>query len=347
MPKPPSLQLPEKATNLQAERVGGEVKLTWTTPSTSTDGDAIHGVMTAVLCRAHAGATAGGCNVFRQLAVTPGAAEAEDTLPAPLRVGTNSVLEYRVELRNDRGRSAGASEPAFAAAGRAPEMPDGVAAVSRREGVLITWQPELGGAPGAVTTLSRTEAVARKAATPPATKAAPSTRATPSLGGSGPANGVVTLVADAGTAANGMVDWSAADGQTYTYVAARTIKVQVGGKALELRSLPSAPATITYRDLFPPGVPVGLAAIPGGGFGAAPSVDLSWETNGEGDLLGYRVYRSVDGGPATLLTKKPVSGAAYHDLQVTAGHTYGYRVSAVDVHGNESGQGTEVRETLR
>jgi hypothetical protein len=155
------------------------------------------------------------------------------------------------------------------------------------------------------------------------------------------------LVADGPGMAYGMVDRSVRSGETYTYIAQRVRMVHIGGRSLEMRSAPSAPVTLTYRDKFAPQPPVGLASVPGGGFGAAASVDLSWEPNAEPDLIGYRVYRSTDGATAALLTVKPVTGPAYRDLQVSAGHTYGYRVTAVDAHGNESGPGTAVRETLR
>ncbi len=333
VPRPPSLRLPEKASSLSAERIGSEVRLHWTTPARTTAGDAITGVLTAVICRAPvvSGKTAA-CAPVRQIAVTPGPAEAEDVLPGPSRVGADSLLEYRVELRNDRGRSAGLSDPAFAPAGRAPETPASLAATARREGVLLTWQPESGGAPGVVMELHRTTG-----ALPAAQSAA---------GKKSPRSDIV-LVAAAQADASGMVDRSAQDGQMYTYVVQRVRAVKLEGRPLELRSALSAPVSLTVHDTFPPQVPRGLSTIPGGGFGAALSVDLSWEPNGEQDLLGYNVYRSVDGGKALLLTRTAVPGPAYRDLQVAPGHTYAYRITAVDVHGNESAQGPEAHETPR
>ena len=284
---------------------------------------------------------------LRQVAVVPGATVFEDALPGPARVGTISLLEYRVELRNDHGRSAGLSEPAYAAAGRAPDMPAGVAAAPRREGVLVTWQPDGGGAADTGMELRRT-GPAETGPRDPKT-AAPATkkpRAAGSFGvGEKPKDGPVVLIADAD--AGGMLDRSARDGQTYTYVAQRVRTARVDGHALQLRSLPSAPVTVLVHSTAAPAVPRGLATVPGGGFGAAPSIDLSWEPNGEEDLLGYKVYRATDGGTAVLLTGTPVTGPAYRDVQVAPGHTYGYRVSAVDRRGNESGLGPEMRESLR
>ena len=348
VPKPPSLHLPEKVTDLQAERVGAEVRLTWTTPANTTDGEAIRTVSTAVVCRS-AGRVAA-CVPVRQLPVTPGQAEAEDALPGTLRVGADSVVEYRVELKNGRGRSAGASEPVFAAGGRAPEMPVGVAASSRREGVLVTWEPDTGGAAGVMMELHRTgpEGAAGAAkGVAPAAKPARKARAGPAFTDNKSPAGQVTMMADSAGQRNGMVDRSARDGEAYTYVAQRVRSVKVAGRTLEMRSAPSAPVKVIYRNTFAPQAPSGLACVPGGGFGAAPSIDLSWEPNGEVDLAGYKVYRTVDGGAAALLTEKLLPGPAYRDLGVSAGHTYGYRVTAVDAHRNESAASAEVQERLR
>lgn len=345
VPRPPSLHLPEIAADLQAERVGGEVRLTWKTPATTTDGEAVRGGLSAVLCRRQG---TGACVPLRQFGVVPGISTAIDALPGTLRVGADSLLEYRVELRNDRGRSAGASEGVFAAGGRAPETPAPVLAVARREGVLVTWEPAAGGAAGVVVQLRRTGGVAVKPG-PPARPVAPAKKrvTAPFGGGEKPADGAVVLVAEGSGDQHGMLDRSARAGETYTYVAERLRHTQAGGRTLELRSAAAPPVTIVYRDLFPPQAPVGLATVPGGGFGAAPSIDLSWEPNGESDLLGYKVYRSVDGGAQVLLTAQPVVAAAYRDLRVAPGHQYVYRVLAVDTHGNQSALSVEAREDLR
>lgn len=337
MPKPPSLRLPEKATSLKAERVGGDVHLSWTTPGNTTDGDAVRGALAAALCRATLKKP---CGLVRDQAVMPGASTMVDTLPGTLRVGTTSLLEYRVEVKNDRGRSAGASEPVFAAGGRAPEMPVGVAAEARQDGVLVTWAPEAGGAVGALVEVERASAGG-------AGKAVKREAAKLTIGRGKAPDGPLVLVAEGAAEAGGMLDRTAKDGETYTYTAQRVRKVQVAGHALELRSAAATPVTIVYRNTFPPAAPEGLATVPGGGFGAAPSVDLSWQPGAGEEALGYHVYRAVDGGPEVRMTATPLVAAAYRDLQVSAGHAYEYRVTAVDGRGLESGRSAAVRETLR
>jgi hypothetical protein len=50
-PLPPSLHLPEPVKALRAERVGGQVVLSFTVSDNTTDGDALRGPIVAVLCR--------------------------------------------------------------------------------------------------------------------------------------------------------------------------------------------------------------------------------------------------------------------------------------------------------
>jgi hypothetical protein len=158
----------------------------------------------------------------------------------------------------------------------------------------------------------------------------------------------VTLQADH-TAADpaGMIDTTILDGNTYTYVAQRLQVIVLAGRTLEVRGDSSPVATFTYKDTFPPKPPTGLVLIPGGGFGEAPSIDLSWDANLERDMLGYNVYRSQDTAAFTRLTAEPVPAPAFRDMHVEPGHKYTYRVTAVDQRRNESPAGPVVAETLR
>ena len=152
----------------------------------------------------------------------------------------------------------------------------------------------------------------------------------------------------AGSAAvDGLLDPTVIHAETYTYIAQWVMDVTITKHALEMRGLPSPPATFTFRDVFPPQVPAGLVAIPGEGFGAPLAIDLSWEPNAEPDLLGYYVYRRTGQGEFRRINADPVPASAYRDLKIEAGQTYTYRVTAVDQRGNESGPGAEVHEAPR
>lgn len=96
-------------------------------------------------------------------------------------------------------------------------------------------------------------------------------------------------------------------------------------------SEPSAPVSITPRDVFPPPVPTGLTAV-----NTAGAVDLLWNASSANDLAGYNIYRSAGGGPFERINKGLAPTPIFHDATVSPGHAYGYAVTAVDLAGNES-----------
>jgi hypothetical protein len=96
-------------------------------------------------------------------------------------------------------------------------------------------------------------------------------------------------------------------------------------------SEPSAPVSLTPRDVFPPPVPTGLTAV-----NAAGAVDLLWNATTAPDLAGYNVYRSTDGGMFERINKQIAPTPIFHDQTVAAGNRYQYAVTAVDLSGNES-----------
>ncbi len=75
---------------------------------------------------------------------------------------------------------------------------------------------------------------------------------------------------------------------------------------------------------------------------AIAAVTLTWDANGEGDLAGYRVYRSVTSlsyGGSLASTSAGVT--TYQDTGVQAGTTYYWVVRAYDTSSNESGNSNE------
>jgi Fibronectin type III domain len=96
-------------------------------------------------------------------------------------------------------------------------------------------------------------------------------------------------------------------------------------------SEPSAPVSVTPRDVFPPPVPTGLTAVNTPG-----AVDLLWNASSGNDLAGYNVYRSSGGAPFERINKQLAPTPIFHDATVSPGHDYEYAVTAVDLTGNES-----------
>jgi len=105
--------------------------------------------------------------------------------------------------------------------------------------------------------------------------------------------------------------------------------LQAAGKGVA-ESERSKAVSITYRDVFPPATPAGLAAIAGVG-----SVELAWEPNHEPDLRGYQVYRAEAGGALAKLGAA-TGEVTFSDGKVEHAKRYVYAVSAVDKLGNES-----------
>ncbi len=61
-------------------------------------------------------------------------------------------------------------------------------------------------------------------------------------------------------------------------------------------------------------------------------VTLAWTANGEGDLGGYKVYRSATaGGTRILLTGSPIAAAGFVDITALNGAAYYYKITAVDL----------------
>lgn len=107
------------------------------------------------------------------------------------------------------------------------------------------------------------------------------------------------------------------------------------------RGVSNTGQTFGGGDVTPPAAPTNLASIAGDG-----TVSLDWGDNGEGDLAGYRVYRSTtSGGSYSEITASLLGSSAYVDNGVTNGTTYYYVVTAEDNSGNESANSGETSAT--
>lgn len=95
---------------------------------------------------------------------------------------------------------------------------------------------------------------------------------------------------------------------------------------------------VSTPDTTAPDVPVGLSATASDG-----QVALSWSDNTEGDLAGYKLYRSTTSGSGySAVNTATLTSSSYTDTGVSNGTTYYYVVSAIDQTGNESAYSAEV-----
>ncbi len=353
-PRPPSLHLPEVMNDLAAQRAGQTVHLHWTTPSRTTDRLTAPSPMTAEICReaspapeSHESASAAlgqtipppqsvpGCDPAVRLAVKPGETDADDQLPSELAAGEARLIRYRIRILNPGGHSAGYSRGTMALAGAAPP-PIQLKASATRYGAVLEWQPS---EPGSWIELDR-----KLPAAPKSNK--PKKKASLSLPENEPAEIRLRAGGDGAQAPDpgGTLDRGARRGESYRYTAQRVRTVELDGHRYELRGAVSPTVELTMTDRFPPSAPTELAAIPGAE-GDILTIDLSWQPSSEADIAGYNVYRREGAtGEFERVSKTPVLGPAFSDLTVVPGHSYTYRVTAVDGSGNEGPASNEITE---
>jgi hypothetical protein len=340
-PQPPSLKLPVPVADLAASRTGNHVTLTWTTPKKSTDKLLLKGDVDGFVCRKEAAvsacAAAGG-----ELELAPGAEGSfTETLPAELAAGAQRPLSYFVELRNHNGRSAGLSNPAVVLAGEAPAPVANLSAELRKTGVVLRW---------ASAQDSSTIRLHRKLLNPQPAKPKQDQQGllTPQPELVEQNLLVDSCAPDGGKGGCRALDSSIRFGQVYEYRAQRVARVTVEGKTLELAGQLSAPVRVEARDIFPPAVPTGLAAVATtGDNGTGNAIDLSWQPVTDADLAGYFVYRREgDAVWQRISPAAPLVPPAFHDAQIQPGHSYRYAVSSINQGGNESARSTETEESV-
>lgn len=110
----------------------------------------------------------------------------------------------------------------------------------------------------------------------------------------------------------------------------RTVQVSSGSISIADFSLsPDIPNT-------PPGIPENILTISGDG-----EITISWDPVSDADLLGYNLYRSVDGTNFDIVNIEPFSNPSYDDTGLINLTTYYYVIKSVDSEGLQS-DGSEV-----
>lgn len=334
-PSPPSLNLPDRVTDLAAVRAGSQVTLTWTTPKHDTDKVILKGDVTVAICRQENGASCLSAGVVHS---APGSGGTfYETLPPQLTSGPPRSLAYFIELKNRHGRSAGPSNAAIVLAGEAPASVTDLAAALHRQGVALHWTAG---------SAAQSIRLYRKLVSTPQKKQQTGPLAAPKE----PTEITLLVDSDTGRALDSAVEFTSA----YEYRAQRIARLQIGGQTLELSGDISAPVLITVEDIFPPSVPTGLAAVATAATAATPtapataaSIDLSWLPATDRNLAGYIVYRRQSSGEWQRISPpQPVIAPAFHDAQVEPGHTYRYAVASVSPTGHQSPRSAEAEETV-
>ena len=340
-PQAPSLKLPTPVSDLTASRVGYRVTLTWTMPRRTTDKLPLKGLQPVQICRRTGEAA---CLIVGTASFEIGKpATYDDTLPTDLTGGSPQLLAYSIDVLSAHGRSAGASNIAFAAAGSAPPAFIHASGAITANGVVLEWQPaSLTGGEHKVDI----ERTLLSVPAPPKSEGPPALKSPFGAPRDSEAKQQTLIVRlPPGPDPGKSLDPDAAFDQRYSYRISRVTTVSVGGKSIDLAGPASAEIVVDTKDAFPPAAPTGLAAV------AAPdeaAIDLSWTPNAESDLAGYSVYRSEAGSEPVRISPagKPLDSPAFRDATAKPGSTYIYSITAVDRDRNESARSAEVKETL-
>ena len=328
-PQPPSLDLPQPPSDLQAVRTGERVTLTWTIPTATTDRQTIRVVGRTLICRStQSQVTECGTQVgeLPPRSTSPDQktkAAFTDTLPAGIESDTPSaVATYAVKILNREGRSAGFSNPAHAPLVRTLPPPNDFQARVTPQGVALSWAGET--APTSNPAIHYLVRVHRNLLG--------SERTT--VVGEEPLGGENTLI-------DPNIEWE----KTFEYRARTVTVVREANQAeVQVEGNDTPTLKVFADDVFPPAVPAGLQAAASGP-GQQLFVDLVWAPNTDLDLAGYNVYRREEGTAPSRLNSELLKAPAYRDSSVVPGKSYIYSVTAVDARGNESPHSEEATET--
>jgi fibronectin type 3 domain-containing protein len=241
----------------------------------------------------------------------------DDVGPAIAANDPRDFFIYNVIAANNRGRSAGPSNPVTAFLAPSVRPANDVRANVQPDTVVLTWTPQ--STPSTRLNAQFAQRVYRTG-----------DKAEPQL--------LATLSTTDSTYKDTTFAWEKP--YTYTVVAVTKVLSRDGSKTLdEFEGESSAPLTITPHDIFPPAAPQAVQAVYSTGF-----IDLAWHPNTEGDIAGYNVYRGNQ-----KLNAQPVTASAFRDdkLQgIAPGAEVVYYVTAIDTQGNESPRSEPATERI-
>lgn len=331
-PRPPSLNLPQPVSDLQAVRKGNSVYLSWTVPTETTDSLPVRHLGPTRICRnvespmsdcthslgevpapkSPAGSTS---RTQQHLAFT------DLLLPTIVSNDPESQIYYSVSVQNDHGRSAGISNVVAVPALAATSPPGDFRAEVTANGVVLNWAPILSQQTPEATRLFR---VYRRAE------------------GSNADAIVGEVPLDSSQLVDQSFDWE----KTYFYRETVVTTLHLPGKAeSQFESEDTLPVKVFAHDTFPPAIPSGLQAA-FSGEGQQSFIDLIWAPDTDADLAGYNIYRHEEGNSPEKINSQPIKTPSLRDTTIAPGHHYIYSVSAIDIRGNESSRSNESTEAV-
>jgi len=349
-PLPPLKAVPATTKDLVATQQGAQIVLTFTYPKTTAAGLALPGISAVEVLNATRQAGSDGKPIAmdpKQFASTgktltkvvgadltaatsgdrivitlpvppappapakpaPAATPAPATTPVPgttpAPAGSPLVAHYfAVRTFGEEGDRSEISNVSAVVPKAPPPAPERLTVTARADGVLVEWAGVTGAAGGY--NIYRRDAQERFHGQP---------------------------VHVAGAEERSWLDSTARFGQSYIYTV-----TALAQREPVVESAVGSEHEVRYQDRFPPAVPAEVVAL-----AEAGRIRLVWKSVDAEDLAGYIVYRRTGNGSFERVTAQPLPTPEYIDTAVTAGQSYGYRVTAIDKTGNESDPGAEVR----
>lgn len=319
-PLPPVIRVADPTRDLTVFQDDRQAVLSWSYPSSTTAGEALHDLESVQIWRATLleveapppGEDPRDRNLNRQLLVSNGELVAELD-QAGLNAATRGsklewhdnlatwhrdhpadqaqIIWYAVRSVCCRGRESGLSNIARLLPEPSPAPPSDLEATAEADGIRLTWIPH---------------------------------EEYPVIVERSPDGEDWKQITSKPLATGEWLDRSADQGHAWNYrlrsVNQRKAQPRIVGEA-------GSVAGLLYPDVYPPSAPLDLVCLPEG-----PRVRLRWRSIGKGDH--YRVYRSTEGATPTILADE-LGSSQYEDLAPPPGMST-YDVTAVDAAGNES-----------
>jgi hypothetical protein len=305
-PRPPLLNIPERAADFVVRQTAQGIVLEWTWPRVTTEGVPLNDLACFDVYgfELAAGSPAPDAEMFEREGRPLASMQGDDLKPYGPGERVRFVLEREpllgklvalgVRAESQRGRSVGFSNLVVVEVVAPPGRPEKPSVTLTRDAIVLEWLPA-----------ERAASYVVERGANPAGPFEPRGRSD----------------------SNSFRDTGYQTGETYVY----RVRAIARGAAGEAEGLASEAVAITPRDTFAPDRPAGLRAV-----ATETAVELSWEQNAEPDLAGYRLRRRQQDSEAVLVQDELLPSPSYSDRGVARGQSYAYDVTAVDEEGNES-----------
>lgn len=319
---------PETVSGLTARPTPGKVSLAWSMPTKTTEGKRLLNLEMFIVQRGEVpeGTKPDDCACAYKTVATidveapqPARITEGKVLFDDVKVNNDQTYAYRVIAVNKYDRESKPAGPVVARPSVPPAAPSNLAAEADDKQIRLTWDAPKRNEDGTPLTDLKGYNVYRSTQ-----QGVPVAQANQEL-----------------VSGTSFTDIGLPTGKTFYYM----VKAVDNLSAPWSESRPSNEVSAATEDRTSPRPPVNVVAVPG-----PKEIRLNWEPNQEGDLAGYRIYRSTTPGQGyEPVTAAPVKTNSFTDTDVMPGVAYYYVVTSVDnaPRANESFRSEQVTVELK